>query len=142
MTRRELNTAGSNRELVFHACVSTKHKGLLRDMHDMLQLLPAQHQVVGIDALPPLLACSPAVFITACSFSSKKNFFKFRLSPIVSGAVYVSYMVFLITVIDREVSRPRCLCCTHVAALFSNTGHRHRRCWAMTQHTRQLATVL
>lgn len=41
-----------------------------------------------------------------CSFSSKKNFFKFRVSPIVSGCVYVSYMVFLITVIDREVRYP------------------------------------
>jgi hypothetical protein len=36
-------------------------------------------------------------------FSAKKNFFKFRVSPIVSGAVYVSYMVFLITVLDRTV---------------------------------------
>lgn len=41
--------------------------------------------------------------INACSFSSRKNFFKFRLSPIVSGAVYVSYMAFLISVIDKEV---------------------------------------
>jgi hypothetical protein len=38
-----------------------------------------------------------------CRFSAKKNFFKFRVSPIVSGAVYVSYMVFLITVLDRQV---------------------------------------
>lgn len=37
-------------------------------------------------------------------FSSKKNFFKFRVSPIVSGAVYISYLAFLISLLDTEVS--------------------------------------
>lgn len=46
------------------------------------------------------------LLLLACRFSAKKNFFKFRVSPIVSGAVYVSYMVFLITVLDRQVRRP------------------------------------
>lgn len=36
-------------------------------------------------------------------FSAKKNLFKFRVSPIVSGCVYISYLVFLISLLDREV---------------------------------------
>lgn len=42
-----------------------------------------------------------SVFLWLCFFCTPK----FRVSPIVSGAVYVSYMVFLITVLDRQVSR-------------------------------------
>jgi hypothetical protein len=52
---------------------------------------------------PTLLPC---VFLSRPRFSAKENFFKFRVSPIVSGAVYVSYMVFLITVLDRTVGHP------------------------------------
>jgi hypothetical protein len=37
------------------------------------------------------------------SFSAKKNFFKFRVSPIVSGCVYCSYLVFILELLDREV---------------------------------------
>jgi hypothetical protein len=72
----------------------------------------------------------------ARSFSSRKNFFKFRLSPIVSGAVYVSYMVFLISVIDREVSR------WHLCLDCAGADSGRRRCWAAIRHTQlQLATA-
>eukprot|EP00877_Chromochloris_zofingiensis_P010481 jgi/Chrzof1/5687/Cz16g11210.t1 len=37
-------------------------------------------------------------------FSPAKNFFKFRVSPAVSGAVYVSYMVFIVKVIETQAS--------------------------------------
>eukprot|EP00882_Tetradesmus_deserticola_P000224 GHRQ01000251.1.p1 GENE.GHRQ01000251.1~~GHRQ01000251.1.p1 ORF type:complete len:491 (+),score=179.67 GHRQ01000251.1:108-1580(+) len=37
-------------------------------------------------------------------FSSKKNFFKFRVSPFVSGAVYCSYLVFIIQLLHDEVT--------------------------------------
>jgi hypothetical protein len=36
------------------------------------------------------------------SFSNLKNFFKFRLSPLVSGGVYVAYCVLVIEVIPRD----------------------------------------
>ncbi|WIA33283.1 hypothetical protein OEZ86_006424 [Tetradesmus obliquus] len=38
------------------------------------------------------------------SFSSKKNFFKFRVSPFVSGAVYCSYLVFILQLLHTEVT--------------------------------------
>lgn len=87
-----------------------QQKGLLRDpaWYDS-HLLKAAGCCGLCTAL--LLACSPAVLIHACSFPSRKNFFKFRLSPIVSGAVYVSYMAFLISVIDKEVRRSSLCCC-------------------------------
>lgn len=37
------------------------------------------------------------------NFSAKKNFFKFRVSPIVSGAVYCSYLVFILELLNRKV---------------------------------------
>eukprot|EP00879_Flechtneria_rotunda_P004568 GHRR01004823.1.p1 GENE.GHRR01004823.1~~GHRR01004823.1.p1 ORF type:complete len:318 (+),score=68.30 GHRR01004823.1:475-1428(+) len=37
------------------------------------------------------------------SFSPRKNFFKFRISPIVSGCVYVSYLIFILQLLDKEV---------------------------------------
>ncbi|KAF6251191.1 hypothetical protein COO60DRAFT_1562294 [Scenedesmus sp. NREL 46B-D3] len=37
-------------------------------------------------------------------FSNKKNFFKFRVSPFVSGAVYCSYLVFIVELLHKEVT--------------------------------------
>eukprot|EP00877_Chromochloris_zofingiensis_P010483 jgi/Chrzof1/5689/Cz16g11230.t1 len=37
-------------------------------------------------------------------FSPAKNFFKYRISPFVSGAVYVTYLVFIVKIIKSEVS--------------------------------------
>ena len=62
--------------------------------------------VADLDGPPAILLMRHAPVAAGCRFSAKKNFFKFRVSPIVSGAVYVSYMVFLITVLDRQVRRP------------------------------------
>jgi hypothetical protein len=45
----------------------------------------------------PLLHCC------VCSFGNKKNFFKYRVSPFVSGAVYCSYLVFILELLHTEV---------------------------------------
>jgi hypothetical protein len=49
-----------------------------------------------------LMLCA-CLLCCACSFSNKKNFFKYRVSPFVSGAVYCSYMVFIVELLLTEV---------------------------------------
>jgi hypothetical protein len=48
--------------------------------------------------------------VVDCSFSSKKNFFKFRISPLVSGFVYISYLIFLLQLAHAQVTTNYCSC--------------------------------
>jgi hypothetical protein len=64
--------------------------------------------------LPACLLCC-----CACRFSNKKNFFKYRVSPFVSGAVYCSYLVFIVQLLHTEVRT-----CHHCAHTSSMAGHR------------------
>eukprot|EP00775_Hariotina_reticulata_P013549 gene13549-13676_t len=42
------------------------------------------------------------------SFSSRKNFFKFRISPLVSGFVYISYLAFLLQLTHAQAQGLPC----------------------------------
>lgn len=65
-------------------------------MNHVIYILPSTH-----DLPSPCLTHAGQGY--DATFSSKKNFFKYRVSPFVSGAVYVTYLVFICKMVALEV---------------------------------------